>query len=380
LLAVGRAAAASEGAIRLGLVTPRGPLSDSIRHGAEFGQQEADLFAKLFGRRVELLVRSPETEPDCLAAGLELVRGERVSALIGGTSDAAAEALVKAARQASSLFLNVGALSSRLRGPLLDPRSFHVHPGVATLVDAAGLWLLEQGRGTRWGLVVAESAYGSEVEAAVASLVASGSSRVVVRERLAASFDDWPALLLRLRDAQPEAVLVGLDPEPTRALLAAYPAAELPSELACVPSDPHFALRADPASLAGIWPLAWHQGLERYSARELNGRFSRGFQRPLDGAGWAAWAAVKLVVEAAVRAGSLDADALLEFMERRLAFDGHKGAALSFRAADRELGQPLYIAKSRPAGGPGGTPALEVVDEVKQESLDAAGRSRQERA
>jgi ABC-type branched-subunit amino acid transport system substrate-binding protein len=372
---VGRAGAAADTTIRLGLVTSVGALTPSIRRGAEFGHSEADLFAKLFGKRVELLVRSAATEDGCLAAGLELFRGERVMAVIGGTTDAAAEALAKAAQQASGLFLNVGAIASRLRGPLFDRRTFHVHPGVATLVNAAGLRLIEQGRRTRWGVIVAESPFGSEVEAAASTLTAGISAPVVVQERLAASFGDWAALFGRLRDANVDALLAGLPPEDMRAFLAGYRVAGLSCELAGVPSDPHFALEADAASLEGIWPLAWHESLERYSARELNGRYRRGFQRPLDPAAWAAWAAVKLVVEAAVRGNSVEVEPLRDFLESRLAFDGHKGTALSFRSSDRELGQPLYIVRARPGTAAG----LEVVAELSQDRLDAVAPSARER-
>jgi hypothetical protein len=62
----------------------------------------------------------------------------------------------------------------------------------------------------------------------------------------------------------------------------------------------------------------------------------------MDERAWAAWAAVKLVVEGALRA------AAGERLQQRLAdpafiVDAHKGVPLFVRAADRQLAQPLYL-------------------------------------
>lgn len=374
-LAALRPDTASSDALRIGLVTSEGSLTESIRRGAALGASEAELFATMFGKRVELLARTT-TADQTVETAVRLFREERVAAVIGGSSEAAAEALQRAAKEASGSFLNVGAMAGRLRGELADRRTLHVHPGIATLVNAVGLWLIEQAKRTRWGLIVVESPFGAEVETSATALARSREAQVVQRASVPPGFGDWPAVLGRLHEAKVDAVLVGLEPESVQPLLGRYGASGLPADLAVVTSDPHYALEAKPSSLAGVWPLVWHKSLERYSARELNGRFHRRFEQPLDGVAWAAWAAVKIVTEAAVRAGSLGVQPVLDFVETRLAFDGHKGAALSFRESDRELGQPLYIARPRPGVATGSAEGLEIVAEVSREKLDAVAQGR----
>ena len=86
---------------------------------------------------------------------------------------------------------------------------------------------------------------------------------------------------------------------------------------------------------------------------------------------WAAWAALKLVGEAVVRAGASDGDALVAFLESAPPFDGHKGEALTFRRWDHQLRQPLYVAgprKREEGGGP-----LAAVADVGGKNLDALG-------
>ena len=61
----------------------------------------------------------------------------------------------------------------------------------------------------------------------------------------------------------------------------------------------------DPEDLAaGLDEIAG--GLERFSARELNRRFYRRFEKPAEGFAWTNWAAVKLVIEAVLRSASTE--------------------------------------------------------------------------
>lgn len=325
----------------------------------------------MFGSRVELLDRTAASPEETLRTGLALFRETRVAAVIGGTDDRAAEALTQAARDASGLFLNVGAAADRLRRELCDRRTFHVHASTEMLVSAAGLWLLEQRKAARWAVVCSDSPSGAEVETAAARFLEGRAAKIVARERVAVKTTDWAPRLGKLRDAKPDAVVLGLAAADLPAFLAGYREAALSAELAPVAADPSAALNADPSTLAGTWPLQWHHSLERYSARELNGRYRRRFDGPLDGAAWAAWAAVKILVESAVRAQTTDTQGILEFLESRLAFDGHKGTVLDFRKADHQLGQPLYLARRRAAKA-GDEPGTLEVTEVSRERLDAA--------
>lgn len=88
--------------------------------------------------------------------------------------------------------------------------------------------------------------------------------------------------------------------------------------------------------------LLWHESLFRYGAQQLNERFRRRFGRAMDEHAWAAWFALKVVAEAALRSRSDDPAALAGWLlEPRARFDGHKGAPLFFDP-NRVLVQPTY--------------------------------------
>lgn len=95
----------------------------------------------------------------------------------------------------------------------------------------------------------------------------------------------------------------------------------------------------------GLTAQAWHWAHERYGAPQLNRRFVKRAKRTMDSFDWAAWAAVKAVVDAHVRwpkAGAAEHAKLLRQGEAGL--DGFKGQRLTFRPWDGQLRQPVMLA------------------------------------
>lgn len=90
--------------------------------------------------------------------------------------------------------------------------------------------------------------------------------------------------------------------------------------------------------------VLWDASLQRFGASQLNDRYRTMFKSGMSGSAWAGWTAVKVVAEAALRARSAELGRLRAYLEAPgTQFDGHKGWPLSFRPADHQLRQPLYI-------------------------------------
>jgi len=104
-------------------------------------------------------------------------------------------------------------------------------------------------------------------------------------------------------------------------------------------------------------PLAWHWTWDHNGAPQVNARFQRLTKRNMEGADWAAWMAVKMVVQAALRTKSADFKAQRDFILGGASFDGDKGLAMSIRPWDHQLRQaillatPYYVAASAPVEG-----------------------------
>lgn len=99
----------------------------------------------------------------------------------------------------------------------------------------------------------------------------------------------------------------------------------------------------------GLTAQAWAPHFERFGAPQLARRFARAAKRPMGGwmtgHDWAAWIAVRALLQAALEsAANPGAEALRRAMSREgFVLDGFKGVRLSFRAWDRQLRQPLLL-------------------------------------
>jgi hypothetical protein len=100
----------------------------------------------------------------------------------------------------------------------------------------------------------------------------------------------------------------------------------------------------------------WHHDLDKFGAQELNERFRRRFNQPMDEAAWRGWVAVKFAAELALRFPGTGAGAGAEKLDE-LSLDGHKGMPLRFDPKNHHLVQPVYLID----------PQGKVVDEVAPE-------------
>jgi ABC-type branched-subunit amino acid transport system substrate-binding protein len=342
--------ARAEDVVTVGLLLPAdADRATELSRGAALGLDDANALATLFAKRLRL---ETETDRAGSSAGRALARTGAL-AVVGGAGPSGGETLLQVAGEGIPV-LNVGAPDDRLRNDACDRRAFHVTPSVSMYVDALTQVLIEQRKLPRWSVVSDGSPRGAEIEAAARRSVARRGGS------LAPDATAADVLLLAVDDR-------GLDAAMARAIAEG----RRPDRIAAIGES---GMRLPAERAAGIWALGWHQELERFSARELNGRFRRRWNAPMTETAWAGWAAVKLVGEAVVRASATDGAALVAFLESAPPFDGHKGEALTFRKWDHQLRQPLYVAgvrKREEIGGPLGP--LAVLADVGGKNLDALG-------
>ncbi len=92
--------------------------------------------------------------------------------------------------------------------------------------------------------------------------------------------------------------------------------------------------------IAGTWHWSW----ERHGAPQLNQRFEKRAKRRMTGRDWAAWVAVKSVVESVVQTKSAEIETVRAYLySDRLTLDGYKGTPSSFRPWDNQLRQPILL-------------------------------------
>ena len=94
----------------------------------------------------------------------------------------------------------------------------------------------------------------------------------------------------------------------------------------------------------GLAAAGWHWAWERHGAPQLEKRFQKAAKRPMRDFDWAAWMAVKAVVEAVLRTEGGDFAAVRDYLlGDEIVLDGFKGNRLNFRPWNRQLRQPLLL-------------------------------------
>ena len=94
----------------------------------------------------------------------------------------------------------------------------------------------------------------------------------------------------------------------------------------------------------GLAAAAWHWAWERHGAPQLEKRFEKIAKRQMRGVDWAAWMAVKSVVEAMLRTEGADFLEVRDYLlGKEIILDGFKGNRVNFRPWNRQLRQPLLL-------------------------------------
>jgi ABC transporter substrate binding protein (PQQ-dependent alcohol dehydrogenase system) len=92
-------------------------------------------------------------------------------------------------------------------------------------------------------------------------------------------------------------------------------------------------------------PVAWHWTWEHNGAPQVNTRFDKkSGGRHMESPDWAAWIAVKMVVQAALRTRSAQFAKQRDFILGDAGFDGDKGLPVSVRPWDHQVRQAVLLA------------------------------------
>ncbi len=153
--------------------------------------------------------------------------------------------------------------------------------------------------------------------------------------------DAAPATLRALADAAAPAAVINVG-----AADDALRAACLPNLLHTLPSA---AMRADAEAQwrrkhadTTATARAWHESFRKYAAAQLNRRYETRHGQAMSDVAWAAWAAVKLVSNTIATHGEAAPAQVHDMIRGDIAFDGQKGADMSFRDTG-QLRQPLLL-------------------------------------
>jgi ABC transporter substrate binding protein (PQQ-dependent alcohol dehydrogenase system) len=249
--------------------------------------------------------------------------------------DAPAEAfkpLAEAIRGRDILVFNATAADDALRRNLCAAELVHTLPSLAMSMDALTQYLVSR----KWLSLLVLEGPAPEDAVTVAALERSAKkfgARIVARAQFKPGTDP------RERDKNDPALLSAVNRDYDVVFVADH-AFDFARQV------PYHTVRPRPVvGSIDLEPAAWHWTWEHNGAPQVNSRFQKLTQgRRMEGADWAAWIAVKMVVQAALRTRSAEFGEQRKFILGEGSFDGNKGLAVSVRPWDHQVRQAVLLA------------------------------------
>lgn len=296
--------------------------------GARLAMAESRIRGRALGLRFELEEQELEPGADAVA----VVAAAAPGAVLLDLPLAEFEAVTTALGARGDLVLfNVRHPEDRLRGTGCAPALLHTLPSRAMLADALAQFLAKRG----WSRILAlvgEDAASSDAASAFERSARKFGLRIVQRQVFELTNDP------RRREQSNVALMTGGAEHDV--VFVADEIGEFGRYVPYATYAPRPVVGSE-----GLRPVAWHWTWERHGAPQLNQRFERKVGRRMADEDWAAWAAVRAMVEAVTRTRSTDIATLREFIESDdFTLDLYKGVPGGFRRWSGQLRQPILLA------------------------------------
>ncbi|MAL99831.1 MAG: amino acid ABC transporter substrate-binding protein [Alteromonadaceae bacterium] len=299
--------------------------------GAELGIEDARMLGNVIGVEFQL-VKKTGSSVDELVETLRQWRDDGVSFVL---TDLPADTLSQLAAAVSEwplLLLNISSADDSIRGERCRANIAHVYPSRRMLTDALVQHLVSR----KWkDILILKGERPADAQLAKALTASAKKFGANIVEQRAFKLSKNP----RDRSQNNIALLTG-DADYD----VAFVADESGEFDRYVPYQTQ--LPRPVVGTAGLTPRAWHWSWYRHGAPQLQHRFEAlAPPRRMNSETWAAWAAIKAVSQAALRAERKTFPAMSQFMlGHDFNLDVAKGNPSSFRTWNQQLRQPILLA------------------------------------
>ena len=315
------------------------PPDDGVA-GARLAINDNNTTGRFLGQEFTLTVVQSSNAAELVADAKKQVDAG-ASFIIADASAPTVLALADALKGRDALVLNAGASDDRLREQDCRPNVVHTAPSRAMLADALAQYLRWK-RWQRWFLV-----YGTEPgDEAFANALRRSAKRFglkIVEER-----PFKYEVGSRRADGGHEQIQERIPAFTQRAsahdvLLVADESGRFGEYLPYRTFDPR-----PVAGTQGLVPTSWHPALEQWGATQIQNRFRRLANRPMESLDYDAWVAVRAIGEAATRSKTTSPADLIGYLKSPgFELGAFKGRKLTFRDWDGQLRQPILIGTAK---------------------------------
>jgi ABC transporter substrate binding protein (PQQ-dependent alcohol dehydrogenase system) len=300
--------------------------------GAQVGIDEAAALSRVLKTDFVLERITVKSAEEVAAAVQQALEGRGIHFFLIDAPAEAFKPLAAAVRGRDALLFNVSAPDDSLRGALCAPEFVHTMPSLAMSMDALVQYLISR----KWRDYLVLQGPGPDDDMRTKAFEASAKkfgARIAAHQNFKAGTDP------RERELNNPALLSAISRDYDVVFVA-------DEAFDFVRQVPYHTVRPRPI-VGGIdlEPVAWHWTWEHNGAPQVNSRFEkRTGGRHMEGPDWAAWIAVKMIVQSALRTRSVDFAQQRKFILGDATFDGDKGLAVGVRPWDHQVRQAVLLA------------------------------------
>ncbi|MDD5214411.1 MAG: ABC transporter substrate-binding protein [Methylococcales bacterium] len=237
-------------------------------------------------------------------------------------------------KNADTLFFDAGTFDDALRNQQCRANTLHILPSRAMKADALAQYMMKK-KWTKWFLVVGNAPEDTLFADALKRSAKHFGMKIVTEKKWEHTFDDRKTAqsdISVFTQSSDYDVLVVADEQGLFGEYLAY----------------RTWLARPIIGTQGLIATSWHSTHDLWGATQIQHRFYDLARRNMEEQDYGAYLAVRALGEAATRTKSNELKTVREYLKSSaLALQGYKGNALSFRAWDGQLRQPILLAAPR---------------------------------
>jgi ABC transporter substrate binding protein (PQQ-dependent alcohol dehydrogenase system) len=300
--------------------------------GAQIGVDEAAALVRVLNTEFKLERITVKSAAEIASAVTEAADTRKIGFFLIDAPAEAFKPLAAAAKGRDVLLFNVSAGEDSLRRDVCAREFVHVIPSLAMRMDALVQYLVSR----KWrDVLVFEGPTPADAE----TVKAFTHSAQKFGARIVADQKFKPGTDPREREQNDPLLLSALNRDYDVVFVA-------DDAFDFVRTVPYRTVRPRPVvGSIDLEPLAWHWTWDHNGAPQVNSRFEKkSGGRHMESPDWAAWVAVKMVVQSALRTRSSDFKKQRDFILGDAGFDGDKGLPIGVRPWDHQVRQAILLA------------------------------------
>jgi branched-chain amino acid transport system substrate-binding protein len=333
--------------IKLGHLIPQSgflsPMGEYMIKAATLAAEELNAAGGVLGREVRLIPEDDMNPGVAVQKATKLIQQEKVDALMGTVSSAVCLAVMDVADRANMLLVNTGSNSDEIRGKRCNYYTFSVEGSNSQYVNTIGRYLIKEKQYKRWYFLTSDYAFGHDLLRVSRGLLKKMGGAEVGSELIPTGTVDFSSYLLKVKSGKPDVVFQNLAGTDQTNFMKQYAEFGMTTEVAGGLIDTLLMWPVGVGAITGSFPLLWWYDLPCEGTKRFSASFIKKYGKPPENQAWGDYIGVKAIAMAMQQAGTTESKKVVEAMEK-IRFDGGKGRELYFRAWDRQLMQPIWVA------------------------------------